>query len=268
MKPTRIALLTSPSTASAEAVYRLVGQHSDRIAIVGLSDPLRQPFGAPGARTRKILINSRLRLAPYLFVTFVLPRIAAFLKPASGKRSLATLCRETRIPLAAFDDINDPASIAQLQGAGAETVLMFHFDQIVSAAFIAAFDGAVVNVHPALLPRHRGAAPTIHALIDDAPAFGVTLHRVSAAIDDGPILAQSQCELPPETSAVDAAFRLHLAGLPLVSAWLAGELRDETLPESAPYRHWPDAAPLRALARRGRRLTRLKDIARAWFAPV
>ena len=257
MKSCKVALLTTPSTMSADAVLRLITDNFERIAVVGISDPLREPFGPCGRRSQQILLRSHLRLGPYLFVSFVLPRLISALRfDRNPENSLAALCRGRGVPVIEIDHINDPVQIARLRGFGAQAALMFHFDQIVDANFIATFPDGVANVHPGLLPRQRGASPTIHALMDEIPDFGVTLHRVTPVIDQGAILAQTRLDLPVGISAVESARRLHLAALPLVRRWLDGGLGDSVTPPQLAYCYWPDAKALRALARRGRRLER------------
>ena len=50
-----------------------------------------------------------------------------------------------------------------------------------------------VNLHPALLPRHRGPIPMAWALREGDTHFGLTWHRMDADFDTGPILAQARC---------------------------------------------------------------------------
>ncbi len=265
----KIALLTTPSAVSAEAVWRLVDKCADHIAAVGWSDPLREPFGPCGRRSRKILLNSHFRLAPYLLVSFVLPRIAAATRNLfAPKKSLRALCQEKKIPLLKIAKINDLPTVTQLRHVGAERVLMCHFDQIVDASFIAAFPNGVANVHPALLPQYRGASPTLHALMARRPQFGVTLHEVTPDIDCGPIWAQRVVDLADSVSAVEAARRLHLAALPLIEAWLDGTLKPGHQPEHAPYCKWPDATMLKAMSASGKRAVSFSDVWPSVSAPV
>lgn len=74
-----------------------------------------------------------------------------------------------------------------------------------------------INLHPALLPRHRGPIPLAWALREGDPAWGVTWHRMDAELDTGNILAQGT--VPIEDDDVDIAEfgpRLLHAGLELL----------------------------------------------------
>ena len=99
-----------------------------------------------------------------------------------------------------------------------------------------------INLHPSLLPLHRGPVPTIHALAEDSPRFGVTVHRLAARIDAGAILAQRAVALPAGVTASAAARALHRAGVPLLEealAALAAGTATERCPEPLPYCPFP-----------------------------
>jgi methionyl-tRNA formyltransferase len=94
-----------------------------------------------------------------------------------------------------------------------------------------------INLHPGLLPRHRGPVPLAWALRDGDPAFGVTWHRMDADLDTGGILAQGS--VPIEDDDVEIlqigpklgaeAFRLLPGVLERVAAGDPGEPQDDAL---------------------------------------
>ena len=111
--------------------------------------------------------------------------------------------------------------------------------------------------------------PTLHALRDQGPRFGVTIHRLAAKIDAGGILAQAEVELPPGVSSIAAAAALHLAALPLlpnVLADISAGREQPRFPEVLPYCGFPDHAVLAELRARGRSAANWADV-RAALAP-
>ena len=66
----RVAILTTESTASAEAAAMVVREAPAEIAFVGVSDPYRDT-----ARTKRLLRATRYRLLPWLAVEYVAPRL-------------------------------------------------------------------------------------------------------------------------------------------------------------------------------------------------
>ena len=272
----RIALLTFESLVSAEAVRRFVADHAATIALVALSDPLRLHGMAETRRTLRLLRRSGPRLLPYLAANFALPRMIAGLVPRRAdappeRLPMAALCRRLGLPWLRVPDCNDPAFHARLAASGAELIVTYHFDQILSPATIAAVPRGGINVHPGLLPAQRGPVPTIHALLEPRPRFAVTVHRLVPRIDAGPILAQRTLDLPPETSALEAARLLHLAARPMVAetlARLAAGTAEERVVEPLAYCGFPPAADLTRLARAGRRLADRADVRRALRLPA
>lgn len=255
------------AAASGEAVRRVVEAGGIDICLVGDSSPFRPPHWAGTKRSLKPILRSGPAIIPYLLVSFVLPRIGALLH---GRR-LRALCRARAIPFRQIDDINAPETWSALQAAGAEALVLYHLDQILSAATIDAFEGRVINVHPSLLPAHRGPVPTIHLLLDETPKGGVTIHRVTPAIDEGGVLLQTEIPLPPGVSAIGAARFLHLAAAPLLPQAVARLAQDDPGDPPGPrqpYCGFPAPALLARLRRLGRRLVAWPDLKHAWRAPI
>jgi folate-dependent phosphoribosylglycinamide formyltransferase PurN len=268
--PVRIALLTLEALAAAEPVRRFVAAHPERIAMLALSDPFRPQRGGATGQALRLLRHAGPRFLPYLLANFVLPRAAGLLpqRDASAARTpLAPLCARLGIPVRIAADMNSPAFRAALLASGAQVIVTFHCDQILTAETIETLPLGGLNVHAGLLPDHRGPVPTIHALLEATPRFGVTIHRLVARIDAGAILAQSPFALPEGVSALDAARRLHDAAVPMLAAVLddlaAGTLAERAVMPGA-YCGFPTAAQLRLLAKRGRRAAGWGDLRQAF----
>jgi methionyl-tRNA formyltransferase len=274
MPPPRMALFVLEALPNARAVRRFVEEHAGEIAFVGLSNAERPNAGGLLGQTWRHLRRSGPGFLPYLAINFGLPDLLQGLHPLTtglsrGARAattvpLARLCKKLGIPTLYVDDVNG-AEVAQAFARWKpELIVTFHFDQILSAATLALAPLGGLNVHPGLLPRHRGPVPTIHALAEEPPAFGVTVHRLVARIDAGAILAQEAVPLPPGTSATRAAILLHEHGRLLVDRVLAtfaeGGRPEGRAAEALPYCPFPSPALLRSLRRRGRRLTTWRDL--------
>ena len=218
--------------------------------------------------------RSGVGFLPYLAVNFGLPDLLRGLYPllpaartADGGPEgvpLRILCARLGIPTLRVDDVNGAAVADAFAAHAPDLILSFHFDQIFTAATLDRAPLGGINVHPARLPRHRGPVPTIHALLDDPPAFGVTIHRLAARIDAGAILAQEAVALPQGTSATGAAVLLHGHARPMLDAVLA-TIATEGMPDGTaasvlPYCPFPDPATLRRLRRAGRRLATSQDL--------
>jgi phosphoribosylglycinamide formyltransferase-1 len=68
--------------------------------------------------------------------------------------------------------------------------------ELLGSAFLARFPGAVINVHPSLLPAFPGLGAIEQALSYGVKVFGVTVHFVDDGVDSGPVILQRAIELP------------------------------------------------------------------------
>jgi phosphoribosylglycinamide formyltransferase-1 len=96
-----------------------------------------------------------------------------------------------------------------LVARGARLVVLAGYMELLGERFLARFPGAVINVHPSLLPAFRGLAAIEQALAYGVKVFGVTVHFVDAGVDSGPVILQRAIELPDarEPDQVLAALR-------------------------------------------------------------
>ncbi len=87
-----------------------------------------------------------------------------------------------------------------LREAGANVVLMIGYMRIVSPAFVAAWSGRLLNVHPSLLPAFAGLMNArVHeaVLASGVRETGCTIHLVTEEVDGGPIVLQKRCPVLP-----------------------------------------------------------------------
>jgi len=268
----RIALLTLEGVAASRAVRRFIAADPSRLALVALSDPFRAEAGGSLGQAVKRLRHSGPRIIPYLFLNFTAPRIAGAILPRApagdiDRTPIPRLCQELGVPVTDVPDVNAPDFRERLRRSGADLILTFHFDQILRAETIGSVAAGGINVHPGLLPKHRGPVPTIHALLDDPIELGVSIHRLVPQIDAGALLAQVSMPDTPGLSALEAAARLHEVALPaldrVIADIAAGQAGEQPLP-TLPYRGFPTPDELRRLARKGRSGASWRDLVAAF----
>jgi phosphoribosylglycinamide formyltransferase-1 len=86
---------------------------------------------------------------------------------------------------------------AALQAADIEWVALAGYMRLLSAGFVDAWAGRIVNVHPSLLPLHRGLETHARAIAAGDAEAGCTVHIVTAELDEGPILGQARVPILP-----------------------------------------------------------------------
>ena len=101
---------------------------------------------------------------------------------------VADAARELEIELFQPDDVNDVAARARIAAAQPGAVCVCAFGALIKAPLLSEHE--MLNVHPSLLPRWRGAAPVERALIAGDAVTGVSIMRVTAGLDSGPVCLQ------------------------------------------------------------------------------
>lgn len=101
-----------------------------------------------------------------------------------------------------LDDLAEQEYIRALREAEVDLVALAGFMRILKGEFLRAFEGKVINIHPALLPSFPGLEAWKQALEYGVKVTGVTVHYVDQGVDTGPIIAQETVPvLPGDTAA-------------------------------------------------------------------
>jgi len=130
---------------------------------------------------------------------------------SSGADAAALERAEQRgVPIAVFARADYPDRRARdlaladwLVERGSRLVVLAGYMELLGEEFLDRFPGAVINVHPSLLPAFPGLAAIEQALTYGVKVFGVTVHFVDAGIDSGAVILQRAVELPDAREPAD-----------------------------------------------------------------
>ncbi|MXO72041.1 phosphoribosylglycinamide formyltransferase [Alteraurantiacibacter buctensis] len=125
-----------------------------------------------------------------------------------------------RLPKLSKDELF-PALDAAIRAAGAEYIALAGFMRVLPADFVSGWDGRILNIHPSLLPRYKGLHTHERALAAGDSKAGASVHVVTAALDDGPLLAQAEVAVQPGDTAEKLAARVLIAEHQIYSRALA-----------------------------------------------
>jgi methionyl-tRNA formyltransferase len=123
---------------------------------------------------------------------------------------------------------------ARFEALEADLVVLAAYGLLLPPSFLSAPRHGAVNVHPSLLPRHRGAAPVAGAILAGDTATGTTIIRMDEGLDTGPILAQSTVTLAGGERTPALTERLFALGASLLEQHLPTYLRGELEPTPQP----------------------------------
>lgn len=102
----------------------------------------------------------------------------------------------------------DAALSDALEAHGVELVILAGFMRILTPGFIRRWEGRILNIHPSLLPKYPGLDTHARAIAAGDAEAGCTVHVVTEALDDGPILAQARVPVLAGDSADGLAARV------------------------------------------------------------
>lgn len=105
----------------------------------------------------------------------------------------------------------------QLKDYGASVGVLIAYGKIVPQSIIDIFPKGIINIHPSLLPKHRGPTPIESAILNNDSDTGVSIMQLTKDMDAGPVFAQSQIKLDgTETKQYLADTLLNIGGAMLL----------------------------------------------------
>ncbi|SNX69162.1 formyltetrahydrofolate-dependent phosphoribosylglycinamide formyltransferase [Cereibacter ovatus] len=163
---------------------------------------------------------------------------------ASNDPAAAGLARAAArgVPVAAVDHrafagdraAFETALLAPILQAQPDILCLAGFMRVLTADFVARFEGRMLNIHPSLLPKYQGLHTHRRALDAGDTEAGCTVHEVTAALDDGPILGQARVPvLPgdtPDTLAARVLVQEHRLYPAVLRRYAAGDRTPILLP--------------------------------------
>jgi len=155
-------------------------------------------------------------------------------RPAGRGRRLsappvASAARALGLDVAQLDDVNEEGARAQIAAAAPDAVIVCAFGALIREPLLSAHE--LLNVHPSLLPRWRGAAPIERAIMAGDAETGVGIMRLTAGLDSGPVCLVERESIRDEDTFGSLSARL---------AALGGDLLVRALDEQPAFVEQPE----------------------------
>jgi phosphoribosylglycinamide formyltransferase-1 len=135
------------------------------------------------------------------------------------------------VPRAEFDDRDafEAELRRRIDACDPGLVVLAGFMRVLGAPFVAAYAGRMLNVHPSLLPRHKGLGTHQKVLDAGEREHGASVHFVTADLDGGPVVLQGRVPVLPGDDAARLSARVqrceHIIYPRVVQWFAAGRLR-------------------------------------------
>jgi methionyl-tRNA formyltransferase len=141
-----------------------------------------------------------------------------------GSAPAVVTARELGLPVFQPERVNDEEAIAAIEAAGPEILIVCAYGALIKEPLLSLHP--ILNVHPSLLPRWRGAAPIERALLAGDSETGVSIMRLTAGLDSGPVCLTQPVPIAPEDDYGSLSASLEQVG---------GELLIRALDERPPF---------------------------------
>ncbi|MEK7096538.1 MAG: methionyl-tRNA formyltransferase [Patescibacteria group bacterium] len=226
-------------TIEAESLYARVLQHEvDHLNATLIVDHIKQSkvifigTGSLGVGALKSLVADN----QYEIVLVVTGAASGKVRGAEvEKNQIYKIAEEAKLPIIRTEKIRDEAIIKKIKKAKPELGIMADFGQIIPQEVLNIPRHGIINIHPSLLPKHRGASPIQQTILDGDKETGLTLILANAECDAGDIISQAVVELSgSETTSILKKYFSEISGSYLLSIlpyYLSKELKPHPQPE-------------------------------------
>jgi len=137
-------------------------------------------------------------------------------------RPVADAARELGLEVWQPEKVRDPQAVARVLGLGVDALVVASYGQILPVALLDGPRFGGVNVHASVLPRWRGASPVAAAILAGDEETGVSIMRMEAGLDTGPVYAVRTLPIGPGVTTPDLTADLARVGANLLVEVLAG----------------------------------------------
>ncbi|MEP7378633.1 MAG: methionyl-tRNA formyltransferase [Chloroflexota bacterium] len=194
-----------------------------------MTDPVRTVFLGSGAFA--VPVGEALRALPGVDLAAV---VTAPTRPGSRGRPtdppVAEWAREHELPMLRPDRLRTQDAIGAVAELVPDLLVLADYGQIVPQALLDLPRFGALNLHPSLLPRHRGASPIPAAILAGDEETGVTLMLMDAGLDSGPLVAHRRVKLRGHETAPQLEHELAKVAAELLTGALPGWLNSDLVP--------------------------------------
>lgn len=162
---------------------------------------------------------------------FTIPAVVSNYSTATSRKSrqleIAATAEKYDIPLLFPDRLPDIKQ--RLVDYKADVAVLVAFGKIVPQSVIDVFPAGIINIHPSLLPKHRGPTPLESVILNGEAETGISIMKLVSAMDAGPVYAQSTYQLTGRETKQELADRLSEIGAAMVTDLLPEILHGEVV---------------------------------------
>ena len=255
----RIVILTYESLFSNLMTERLLQEYPGQVAGIVRSDCLIYGKSLPGGLLY-LLQRSGLRFVGRKALELFQSRATAIGFKLIGREPKVHSLRDMKaiynVPVIGSTDVNNPETLQQIKAWQPDLVLSIYLNQLIKAELINLPSQGTLNIHPALLPRHRGLFPYFWVIAAGETETGVTIHWVDQKFDTGDVLLQECLTVEPSDTIISLSYKSAVTGAAMLVevVRLVAAGNPPRLPQpnqNVSYHSWPKPADQRRFRQQG-----------------
>jgi len=159
-------------------------------------------------------------------VALISNKTKAYALERARKHSIPAYVLPTRKKQVRVNYDSELAAVIQRidEQSGFDLIVLAGFMRIFSEQFVTQFSQRIINIHPSLLPKHKGLNTHLKALKASDKEHGCSIHFVTPELDGGPIIAQAQTLIETEDNITSLSAKVQALEhkiYPLVLKWFA-----------------------------------------------
>jgi folate-dependent phosphoribosylglycinamide formyltransferase PurN len=243
----RIVILTYESLFSNLMTERLLKEFPGQVVGIVRSDCLIYGKSLPQGLLY-LLRRTGLRFVGRKALELFQSRATAIIFKLLGRTPKVGSLRDMRalyhVPIIGATDVNQKETFDQIQGWQPDLVISIYLNQLIKQSLINLPTFGVINIHPALLPCHRGLFPYFWVLTNREKETGVTVHWVDEKFDTGHLLLQEKIVVEPSDTIISLSYKSSVVGaemlvkaVNLIAAGHPPRLAQDN--SQASYHSWP-----------------------------
>ena len=253
----KVALLTNTTATTSYPIFkRLVEEDGIELVHTYFYDTIAESRGNPLQTIAKFGIRGVISKVAGL----LMDRVGGMLGGAELSKTACEHARASDLPHSVITNINDPVHRSLISEL--DVLVVCNCKNILKKPLLSTPGVQFINLHSSLLPAYRGPTPIFWAMYHGESETGMTIHEMTARIDDGNILAQRAVTLDYSKSVDDLADDLYTMSADMLIDVLQGNGRPVAIDNSrrSSYFTFPNAVERREFKRRvadrnSRRLT-------------
>ncbi len=195
----------------------------------GAGDAARTIFFGSGAFALPALDLLAVRPDVDLIVVVAPPDRAAGRGAAPTPVPVAARARALGLPLMQVAQVREPEVVARIASLAPDLGVLADFGQLIPPAILGLPRLGIVNLHPSLLPRHRGATPIPATILAGDREAGVSLMLMDAGLDTGPVVGSRRWPIDDRVDAPALEARAAAEGAALLAELLPSLLSGRTV---------------------------------------